>query len=348
MERSPEQLKKRERLIQLAGILLMLSPFANFFLSVYFLDTINNKWTPEGLAIIIKNGSPTHWMLWISSFIVGAAMIKGRRASWMPVLAVLGVFIIFNFWNLKKDMQRSTVRPIVLLLTNMSIFALVYSQEFHQSSQPRARKKPEPVPEPTPMPKIDPSPDIGLDLATKDIEPKESKWSLKPLSNLAASISSSISIGIKSNIPSFETQSEELPAQNPYPSHHESHPENEKQQTESMSQSKGTNSSTAAQPTKKNQTHYTDYEVHVSDLLNKVVEFEGFGPWARITEANLTELHMEAIGKTPPNIQNRRVEIVLRDKKILRLRMARQSGPKYIFVYRELTDRKSSPKSKTA
>lgn len=80
------------------------------------------------------------------------------------------------------------------------------------------------------------------------------------------------------------------------------------------------------------------------------MEFEGFGPWARITEANLTELHMEALGKTPPDIQNRRVEIVLRDKKVLKLRMARQSGPKFIFVYREMAQAKAKtkPASKTA
>lgn len=301
MQRSPDQLKKRERLIQIAGILLMLSPFANFFLSVYFLDTVNNKWTPEGLGIIIKNGSPTHWLLWISSFIVGAAMLKGRRASWMPVLAVLGVFIIFNFWNLKKDMQRSTVRPIVLLLTNMSIFALVYSQEFHQSSQPRSRKKEKEEPPSETSQNIELSQKTIPSESAEPVGAKEPSWSLKPFSELAASL--------KSSLPSMEPK----PAPTPTP--------------------------------KKSAARYTDYEVHVSDLLNKVVEFEGFGPWARITEANLTELHMEAIGKTPPNIQNRRVEIVLRDKKVLKLRMARQSGPKYIFVYREMADRNAASKT---
>lgn len=311
MERSPEQLKKRERLIQLAGVLLMLSPLANFFLSVYFLDTVNNKWTPEGLSIIIRNGSPSHWVLWFSSFCVGAFMIKGRRASWMPVLAVLGVFVVFNFWNLKKDMQRSTVRPIVLLLTNMSIFALVYSQEFYQSSQPRLPKR-EPKPEepPAEKPLLESKTEtIKVEVPIVKEEPKvasESKWSLKSFTELAQTVKTNLTPSFPETQPVVQAEPQQAP---------------------------------------RTKTRYTDYEVHVSDLLNKVVEFEGFGPWARITEANLTELHMEALGKTPPDIQNRRVEIVLRDKKVLKLRMARQSGPKFIFVYREMAQAKAKTNS---
>ncbi len=258
--KNPDQLKKRERLIQLAGVLLMLSPLANFLLSVYFLDSVNNKWSIEGLGIILRSSSTSHLLLWCSSFVVGAFMLKGRRKSWMPVLAVLGMFIIFNFWNLKKDLQRSTIRPFILLLTNASIFALVYSQEFHQSSQPRVRKQ------------------TDKDPPEREVVPAK-----------------------------FEIAKDLIQDSAPV--------------------------SAAKKP------RYTEYQVHVSDLLNKIVEFEGFGPWARITEANLTELHMEALGKTPPDIANRRVEIVLRDNKVLKLKMARQSGPKFIFVYRDLAQK---------
>lgn len=287
--KNPDQLKRRERLIQLAGILLMLSPICNFLLSVYFLDSMNEKWSLEGLTIILKNSSSSHLILWFSSFCVGAFMLKGRRSSWMPVLAVLGVFIVFNFWNLKKDLQRSTVRPFILLLTNVSIFALVYSQEFHQSSQPRLRKKSD-----------------------------------------SNSVADAASPAKNTTLPR-----EQVPAN--FVLNHDTEKTSPEQVKIKDLAAKSSDQKETAKAKKK--PRYTDYEVHVSDLLNKVVEFEGFGPWARITEANLTELHMEAMGASPPDIQNRRVEIILRDNKVLKLKMARQSGPKFIFVYRDLAQK---------
>lgn len=298
---NPEKLAKRERLIQVAGCLLMLSPFANFFLSVYFLDTVNNKWTMEGLGIIVRNGSTSHWILWCLSFLVGIFMLKGRRSSWIPVLAVLGIFIVFNFFNLKKDLARSPWRPWVLLLTNASIFALVYSQEFHQSTQPKVRKKPDPVPEP--VPEVETKPELMPEPVFTPVQKSEPLPSVQVFQ--AEEPTKPLEVAATPAAPRFALNTWLKDKIAPL---------------------------TAAKP----QPTFTDYQVHVADLLNKVVEFEGHGPWARITEANLNELHMEAIGKTPKDIEKRKVEIILRDNRVLKLKMARFDGPKYIFVYRKV------------
>lgn len=325
--KNPEQLKKRERLIQIAGVLLMLSPVCNFFLSVYFLDTANNKWTAEGLSIILSNTSPVHLFLWASSFVVGAFMLKGRRSSWIPVLAILGMFIVFNFWNLKKDLQRSSTRPFILLLTNMAIFGLVYSQEFHQSTQPRVKK---PTKEPKPEDEKDKP--VLASAATPTAEvPRESVPENFKIDYGTPEVAMKKSLQDEvTPIPEFINK-KEAPT-----------PKFEIQKPGLQPEVVGpTSDKTVAEEKpliakKKKKPRYTDYVVHISDLLNKIVEFEGHGPWARITEANLTELTMEAIGPTPPEIERRRVEIVLRDNKVLKLKMARQMGPKYIFTYRDL------------
>ena len=131
-----QRLLQREKYIRIAGLFLMVSPFFNLTVSIYAaLKHYNRALNTDVLAQILKN-IPIHvWALWLPVFITGFMMFKGRRASWKVVLGLLGVFIGFNIVNFKNDMALGWFQPTLYLLTNISLFALVYSQEFHQEAQ---------------------------------------------------------------------------------------------------------------------------------------------------------------------------------------------------------------------
>ncbi|PWU17842.1 MAG: hypothetical protein C5B49_08220 [Bdellovibrio sp.] len=136
-----QKLLHQERVIRTSGVLLMIAPFANFYLTI---DVVNlpGKWAPAVLFKLATGISPIHWILWVASFIVGTMMLKGKRSSWISVLAVLGFFIVFDVLQFKKDIQRGWTQPVVSLAVNVSIFMLVYLQEFRQASAPGARAAP--------------------------------------------------------------------------------------------------------------------------------------------------------------------------------------------------------------
>lgn len=128
-----QKLLHHERVIQLSGLLMMLSPFVNYFLSIYPVQA-QNKWTMAGQLALLKGISTTHWILWTASFVVGSMMLKGRRSSWISVIILLGVFVVYDLATFKAQLQRGWLQPTLLLLTNVGVFALVYFQEFRQSS----------------------------------------------------------------------------------------------------------------------------------------------------------------------------------------------------------------------
>lgn len=131
-----QRLLQREKYIRIAGVFLMVSPFGNLLVSIYAaLNHYNRKLDLPVLGQILKSIPFFVWALWIPIFITGLMMFKGRRASWKTVLVLLGVFIGFNILNFKKDMALGWIQPTIYLLTNISLFALVYSQEFHQAAQ---------------------------------------------------------------------------------------------------------------------------------------------------------------------------------------------------------------------
>lgn len=131
-----QRLLQREKYIRIAGLFLMVSPFFNLGFSIYAaLNHYNRSLTYPVFAQIIKN-IPLHvWGLWVPVFVTGLMMFRGRRASWKVVLALLGAFICFNIINFKNDMVLGWFQPTLYLLTNISLFILVYAQEFHQATQ---------------------------------------------------------------------------------------------------------------------------------------------------------------------------------------------------------------------
>lgn len=246
-----QKLHHQERFIQLCGLVLICSPFANFYLSILPLD-VPGKWMPSTLFLLAKQTSMSHWVLWTASFFVGLMMLKGKRSSWLSVLAILGIFIVFDFFHLKRNLQNSWVQPFLSLATNMFIFGLVYLQEFRQSSAPKVQKA---------VPKED---------------PKEPILDLSPL--IAA---------LKPKAPPIFEKASIEPAQDPD-------------------------------------------EIEISNILNYVVDFEGIGPWARVTGLSENEIHMECFLEPPLHIEKQAVDLVLGGH-VLILRMQSREGNALTF-----------------
>lgn len=159
VEPKPEKVKllQQEKVIRFSGLLMMISPFANFFLSVIPVQNVGDKTSLPVLMYLAKSISMTHWILWAGSFVVGSMMLKGRRSSWISVLVILGLFIVFDFWHLKRDLVRGWEQPVISITANLLIFILVYVQEFRQSSAPRR-----PVVQPRPAPVVQAAPVVPI------------------------------------------------------------------------------------------------------------------------------------------------------------------------------------------
>lgn len=131
-----QRLLQREKYIRISGFFLMVSPFFNLIVSIMTaLRSSNLSLTQPILIQILKSVPLLVWALWIPIFITGLMMVKGRRTSWSSVLVLLGIFIICNIINFKNDMKFGWIQPTIYLLTNITLFILVYSQEFHQEAQ---------------------------------------------------------------------------------------------------------------------------------------------------------------------------------------------------------------------
>jgi hypothetical protein len=127
---------KREKYIRYAGILLILSPFGNFFWSSA-LSGIYHWWNPRVLALIIKGIPPVFLFLWGSAFVVGLTMLKGKRSSWNLTLGLLSLNLIFGIISFKKDIATGWFQPTISLTINAALFVLIYIQEFHQKLEAR-------------------------------------------------------------------------------------------------------------------------------------------------------------------------------------------------------------------
>lgn len=130
-----QRLLQREKFIRVAGLLLMLSPFFNLIITIHTALGPNRKLTQLNFFQVLESIPMLVWALWTFALVTGLMMIKVRRASWLAVLGLLGVFIVFNIVNFKKDLAIGWLQPTIYLLTNITLFALVYAQEFHQKAQ---------------------------------------------------------------------------------------------------------------------------------------------------------------------------------------------------------------------
>jgi hypothetical protein len=138
----------REKYIRIGGVLLLLSPIFNFLMSFAVTHNTSRGWSFAILWILLRSMTWTSWGLSLSSMIVGATMLKGRRSTWAFVLLVLGFYVIWDCVHFTRDARDSGyIQPILALAINCGLFGLVYLQEFHQQMYgvPTA-KTPEPAP----------------------------------------------------------------------------------------------------------------------------------------------------------------------------------------------------------
>ena len=124
-------LLRQQRVIQAFGIMMLLSPIVNLFLSIYPVKN-PHKWTWPVLKLLLNDISSVHWILWSCSVIIGLLMLKGKRDSWISVLGLLSLFIFYNLITLKSEMQKTGVLPVFLLLCNIGVFVVVYMAEFNK------------------------------------------------------------------------------------------------------------------------------------------------------------------------------------------------------------------------
>ena len=152
----------REKYIRIGGVLLLLSPIFNFLMSFALTHNTSRGWSFGILWILLRSMTWTSWGLSLSSMIVGAIMLKGRRSTWAFVLLVLGFYLIWDCIHFTRDARDSGyTQPILALAINCGLFVLVYLQEFHQQmygvptaktaepvSQPAPQAQPAPAPQP--------------------------------------------------------------------------------------------------------------------------------------------------------------------------------------------------------
>ena len=129
-----EKLHHNERIIQLAGLGMILSSFGNFILSL-LVKVSFEKLSYGTITHFISNLSKGHIFLWSASFLLGIYMLKGRRNSWISVLVVLVIFIVFELMHLRANLKGGSIQPYLSLLMNLTIFMVVYAQEFKQTGK---------------------------------------------------------------------------------------------------------------------------------------------------------------------------------------------------------------------
>jgi hypothetical protein len=143
-QQQPEKLLHREQVIRFAGLLFMIAPFANI-LTVIMASNQVNRWSFVFLLDLFKAGSWLQWLMQLASLVVGFMMLKGRRETWMPVLAVLFTFIVYGVFKYKEMAKTGWVLPALALAINISLFLLVYYQEYWQITYGHLKQKLKPA-----------------------------------------------------------------------------------------------------------------------------------------------------------------------------------------------------------
>lgn len=124
-----------QRYIRMAGFLLVISPFANFFVSVAAASSSPNSLTVPMLWYAFVNVSALAWIMRALKVIVGLLMIRGKSSAWIPVMAILGFTIAYNLMTFKRDYSVSPMQAILSLLTNVVFFLIVFRAEFRVTQE---------------------------------------------------------------------------------------------------------------------------------------------------------------------------------------------------------------------
>jgi hypothetical protein len=325
-----EKLLHREQVIRFAGLMLMLSPFANILLTIASTN-LAHKWTLVFFREFITGMTLVQWAMLTGNLVVGSLMIKGRRQSWMPVLVILFVFIAHGLFRYNSTEGGKTLR-IATLVINIALFALVYYQEYWQITYGHLRVK---FKAPLLPPDKKPIKKEGIGYATEE---------RKSLFNISASQAK--------ETPSpqqVETPPPETPPENPLPEvavNESSNPNifiNEQPAPgfkleevapaaaaamEELKPSLPEAPAPTPVPPPPSVSQLPLFDLTL--LIGFFLEYED-GPWAYIERATTNEIHVEIIAKVPEQINSKKVEIPLGDAGVLQFSLSNKSGSQASF-----------------
>lgn len=118
-------------LIRKVGIVLVLSPFANFLYSSYLQQ--------HSLLETAKSISVVNWVLWASALGAGLMMVKARQKSWLFAFFLMAINVLYGVFTFKKSMLMggwpmvgtAWFQPTASLMVNIGFLIFIYRLEFH-------------------------------------------------------------------------------------------------------------------------------------------------------------------------------------------------------------------------
>ncbi len=149
----PDKLLHREQVIRFAGLMMLLSPFANIFLTMMDIN-VPNKWSIAFFMDFARSQTLVHWLMQLGNVVVGSMMLKGRRPNWIPVLVMLFIFIAHGVLRYKTATLNGKFIPTAALITNIALFLLVYYQEYWQITHGHIQKLKPNLPKFIPKPSV--------------------------------------------------------------------------------------------------------------------------------------------------------------------------------------------------
>jgi hypothetical protein len=142
---------ENKNVIRTFGLFLLVSPFINVLISIYFQKASPTKWTLGHMWQEVQNGGTITNLLTVCSIALGLVMLSGSTKAWKFALALLGGFIIVQLFRLDRDMQNHWIAGVAFLI-NVLAFAfiadqIVFKQKF--DNLPSQFPKDAPLPKPT-------------------------------------------------------------------------------------------------------------------------------------------------------------------------------------------------------
>lgn len=125
--------------LRLFGAILMITPFANFILSIAMLPPAPDKWTYTFMSTVFFAATPMQWALRISKVVVGYLMFRAKSSAWLPVLVILAVTIAYNFLTFSRDFKTNSFQAVASILINLVLFGLVLSAEVKSQKEMNAK-----------------------------------------------------------------------------------------------------------------------------------------------------------------------------------------------------------------
>jgi|GEM_PF-3535948 len=127
-------------LIRKVGIVLVLSPFANFLYSSYLQQ--HSLWqTAQSISVV-------NWVLWASALGAGLMMVRGQQKSWLFAFFLMAINVLYGVFTFKKAMLMggwpmvgsAWFQPTASLAVNIGFLIYIYRLEFHGAAMVKVRE----------------------------------------------------------------------------------------------------------------------------------------------------------------------------------------------------------------